>query len=42
MSKITPCPSFDTEGERSQRVMQAMLNMEKPEIDALERAAADA
>jgi predicted 3-demethylubiquinone-9 3-methyltransferase (glyoxalase superfamily) len=32
----------DPDREKSQRVMQAMLNMKKIEIDALERAAAEA
>ena len=32
----------DPDREKSQRVMQAMLNMRKLEIDALERAAAEA
>ena len=32
----------DPDRERSQRVMRAMLNMRKLEIDALERAAAEA
>jgi len=32
----------DPDPEKSQRVMQAMLNMNKIEIDALERAAAQA
>ncbi len=32
----------DPDPEKSQRVMQAMLNMKKIEIDALERAAAQA
>jgi predicted 3-demethylubiquinone-9 3-methyltransferase (glyoxalase superfamily) len=32
----------DPDGAKSQRVMQAMLNMKKIEIDALERAAAQA
>jgi predicted 3-demethylubiquinone-9 3-methyltransferase (glyoxalase superfamily) len=30
----------DPDPEKAQRVMQAMLNMKKIEIDALERAAA--
>jgi predicted 3-demethylubiquinone-9 3-methyltransferase (glyoxalase superfamily) len=32
----------DPDREKSQRVMQAMLNMKKIEVDALERAAAEA
>ncbi len=32
----------DSDAEKSQRVMQAMLSMKKIEIDALERAAANA
>jgi hypothetical protein len=39
------CPSEllgDPDQAKSQRVMEAMLKMKKIEIDALERAAADA
>jgi predicted 3-demethylubiquinone-9 3-methyltransferase (glyoxalase superfamily) len=40
--KVLPELLADPDREKSQRVMQAMLKMKKIEIDALERAAAEA